>query len=121
MTTRLPFPVASFRRRYTESGPPETAATTTRSFGAFPSGGMTVIGRSLFPRPLPFLLVQKLQQILPVSVLPHRLRERDELPGFDISHPIRHLLDAGDFQALPLLDHFHERAGLQQGVVRPGV
>src|SRR5947209_2764497 len=61
------------------------------------------------------------QQILPVAALRCPLRQPVELIGIDVTQPQRDLLDAGDAQALALLEDLHEVAGFDQRLVRAGV
>ena len=61
------------------------------------------------------------QQILSVTALGRALRQSVELIDVDVAQPQRDLLDAGNTQALALLEDLHEVAGLDQRLMRPGV
>lgn len=67
------------------------------------------------------LLFQLFQKILSVGILRHRLRELAQLLGRDPSLTEGDVLQTGDFQPLPFLDHLHEDRRFGQRVVRPRV
>src|SRR5215470_5228631 len=62
-----------------------------------------------------------LAEVAPVLALAERLGERDEVRGRDPAEPERHLLQAADLEALPLLDDGDEVRRLEQRFVGPGV
>src|SRR5271169_6349589 len=66
-------------------------------------------------------LAGELPQIVAILVLAERLGEPLEVGSGDQALAERDLLDAGDLEALALLDRAHELAGLQQRLVSAGV
>ena len=70
---------------------------------------------------VPPLLLQQAQQVLPVAVLLHRLRDAPDVVRGDEAHALGDLLDARDLEPLPLLDGLDEVRRLQQRVVGAGV
>lgn len=65
--------------------------------------------------------VGEFQQVLPVLVPEHRLRQLPKLRGRDPAVMVGDALQAGDLEALTLLDDLHEDRGLGQRVVRARV
>src|SRR3546814_12222713 len=61
------------------------------------------------------------QQVLAVVVLAQRLGEAAELVGGDEALAPGDLLQAGDLQALAMLDGLHELRGVDEAVVGAGV
>ena len=60
-------------------------------------------------------------QIFAVAALLQRLGELEQLLGVDEALAPGDLLDARDFQALPLLDDAHEHARIEQRIVGAGI
>ena len=67
------------------------------------------------------MLAHDALEILSVPALQQRLGEAAQLGGADQPHLEGDLLDAGDLQALALLDRLHEGRGVEQRVARAGV
>ena len=65
--------------------------------------------------------VGEFQQVLPVLVPEHRLRQLPELRGRDPAVMVGDALQAGDLKTLAFLDDLHEDRGLGQRVVRARV
>ena len=65
-------------------------------------------------------LVEQPAEVLAV-IVGKRGGEPLDFRGRDEAHPVGDLLDAGDLQALPLLDRLHEIRGLEQRLVRARV
>ena len=65
--------------------------------------------------------VGEFQQVLPVLVPEHRLRQLPELSGRDPAVMVGDALQAGDLETLAFLDDLHEDRGLGQRVVRARV
>lgn len=59
------------------------------------------------------LFSQQSQQILPIEIFLHWLRQRFQLLGTDMAVVESNLLRAGNLQALPFLDGLDEHAGFQ--------
>lgn len=69
------------------------------------AAGAILPGATLFP--------QQPQQILPIEILLHRLRQGFQLLGTDMAIAESNFLRAGNLQALPFLDGLDEQAGFQ--------
>ena len=67
------------------------------------------------------VFVGEFQQVLPVLVPEHRLRQLPELSGRDPAVMVGDALQAGDLETLAFLDDLHEDRGLGQRVVRARV
>ena len=61
------------------------------------------------------------QQVLTVTVVPHRLGETPDLLRVDVTHAEGNLFGTGNLEPLPRFEHVHERGRFDQRVVRSRV
>src|SRR3954469_4085107 len=68
-----------------------------------------------------FALARDVEQVLSIMALLQLPPESGEVFARDVAHPERDLLDAGDLDALPMLQYLHEVRRVEEAIVRAGI
>src|SRR5215831_18271294 len=109
--------------RATPRRPSERASTISHPGACVQSGcsahshGPTarLLGSPMFGVP------EQVHQVLSISIRKEGVRQALELGRVDVTHAIRRLLNAGDFESLPTLKGFDKIRSLKQGCMGPHI